>query len=540
MIPTSSFGGVSGDELMNVEVMSIGEDLSEPMTAAMKALNAVQAEFRFGPVPEARRIEGLTFQRESYKSTEVWDFLEDYRKRVGGEHPHILAFLSRPLSSEVLSNLFGAHRAERGLAVATLFGHVQFVSDPKRYIAYYMVRYVLSFLNPELMSHNDPERTDCYFHKKMFKPQIRDSMKSGRICDACLRELDKHTSPEQRVALKAMRDVVSGQYPYALIMKGGGIKGLAFAGALLELERHFSFDVFAGASAGAITAVLLGAGYTPTELRKTLGETSFTAFLDASRLRSLWNLITSYGLYSGDAFERWIRDLLARKIPRMGRIEMRHLHDSVIYACTPGHGTVVFDSRAINRNMEASFAARCSMSIPFFFRPMTIEQRRVYDGGMRNNFPVARFLADNPGRPFIALYLGEPLGFRKSQFVLTELLNIWLGGDELAIIDSHSDSVAVINPKPVSTLDFSLTEKEAEFLVKAGRAAAMRLVWNRKMDSAQSLAEVEEAEQEIEILRATLTKTRAARRRKRVVWLVILAVMGALLIWFQKTILSWL
>jgi predicted acylesterase/phospholipase RssA len=524
---------------MTVELMSIGEDLSEPMAAAINALNAVQTEFRFVAVPEARKIEGLTFEREAYKTSEVWEFLEEYRKRVGGQHPFILAFLNRPLSSDKLNNLFGSHSAGRGLAVATLFGTVQFVSDPKRYMAYYMVRYVLSFLHPELMSHNDLERTQCYFHKKVFKPQIRDSMKSGKICDQCLRELDKHTSPEQREALKAMRDVVSGQYPYALVMKGGGIKGLAFAGALLELERHFSFDIFSGASAGAITAVLLGAGYTPTEIRETLAETSFGTFFDASWLRAAWNLLTTYGLYTGDVCERWIRDLLAKKIKAMGRIEMRHLHDSVIYACAPGQGTVVFDSRGCNKNVDAAFAARCSMSIPFIFRPMTVEQRRVYDGGMRNNFPVARFLADNPGRPFLALYLGEPLGFRKSQFVLSELLDIWLGGDELAIIDSHRDSVAVINPKPISTLDFALSKNETEFLLKAGQAAAMRLVFQRKMDSAPTEAEVKAAEDAVEVLRKELTAARACRRRKRVLSLAGLTLFAVLLFWFREYLFSW-
>ena len=441
--------------------------------------------------------------------------MERYRAQRGGAHPYILAFLNRPLTSERLGNLFGSHEGDRGMVAATLDRYVQFVSDPKRYMMYYMVRYTLSFLAPQIRAHNDPERKDCYFHKKLYKLDIRDSMNSGKICDICLGELDKQTSAEQRVALKVMRNVVSGQHPYALIMKGGGIKGLAFAGALLELERYFSFDIFAGASAGAITAVLLGAGYTPTELRKTLSETSFASFLDASKLQSLWNLATSYGLYSGDAFERWIRELLAKKIPRMGRIEMQHLDDTVIYACTPGHGTVVFDSRDTNKNLEASFAARCSMSIPLFFRPMTIEQRRVYDGGMRNNFPVARFLADNQGRPFIALYLGQSLGFRRSRCVLAELLDILLGGDELAIVDSHSDSVAVINPKPISTLDFRLTREETEFLVKAGRAAAMRLVYNRKMDSAPTAAEVDQAEQEVEALRASVSKMRASLRSRR-------------------------
>jgi predicted acylesterase/phospholipase RssA len=523
---------------VNIELMSIGEDLSEPMTAAMALFNAVQGEFRFRMIPAGRQLEGLTFERDTYRTQEVWEFMEAYRARGSGQPALLLGFVNHPLASDRLQNLFGSHDAKRGLAVATLHGHIQFVSDPKRYMAYYMVRYTLSFIAPDLLSHNDPARKDCYFHKKLYKPDIRASMTSGTICDPCMGELDKHTSPEQRKAIKALRDVVSGQYPYALIMKGGGIKGLAFAGALLELERYFSFDIFAGASAGAITAVLLGAGYTPAELRQTLGETSFRKFLDASRLRSLWNLLTTYGLYSGDAFERWIKDLLTKKIPKMGRIEMRHLHDSVVYACTPGHGTVVFDSRGNNKSVDAAFAARCSMSIPFFFRPMTIEQRRVYDGGMRNNFPVARFLADNPGRPFIALYLGEPLGFRKSEFVLSELMDIWLGGDELAIIDSHADSVAVINPKPISTLDFSLTAKETEFLLKAGRAAAMRLVLNRKMDSAATPAEVEQAEKEVEELRATLTKARAVRWRKRLLCASLLVVVLALLVWFRRWIVS--
>ena len=526
---------------MIVEVMSIGEDLSEPIAAAMKALNAVQTEFRFVPVPDARKLEGLTFEREAYKAGEIWDFLEEYRKRVGGQHPFILAFLNRPLSSDTLNNIFGSHSAGRGLAAATLDRYVQFVSDPKRFMAYFMVRYVLSFLVPELKVHNDQERKDCYFHAKIRKVEIRDSMQSGKICDACQREIDKRTSPEQRQALKAMREVVSGQYPYALIMKGGGIKGLAFAGALLELEKYFSFDIFSGTSAGAITAVLLGANYTPTQLRDTLSVTSFGSFLDASWLRAAWNLATTYGCYSGTACERWIRGLLSQKIPAMGRIEMCHLPEpAVIYACTPGYGTVVFDSRGCNKNVEAAFAARCSMSIPFIFRPMTIEQRRVYDGGMRNNFPVARFLADNPGRPFLALYLGEPLGFRKSQFVLGELLDIWLGGDELAIIDSHRDSVAIINPKPISTMKFALSAKEKDFLLKAGRAAAMRLVFERKMDSAPAEAEVKAAEDEVEALRKELTAVRARTRRRRLFWLIGLLVLTATLFGFRVSLLGWL
>ncbi len=500
---------------MNIEVMCIGEDLYRDIAAAIRLLNGVQSEFHFRSIPEANQLDGLTFQRDSYKTKDVWAFMQGYRTKAGGPHPYLLGFLNRPLSSDSLGNLFGSHNAQDGFAVATLHGHVQFVSDPKRYLAYYMVRYALSFVDPDLRSHDVPERKSCYFHKKLYKPDIKASMDSGHVCDHCMPELDKHTSPQQRQALKAMRDVVSGQYPYALIMKGGGIKGLAFAGALLELEKYFSFDVFAGASAGAIASVLLAAGYRPVELQDVLKETDFGTFLDASRLRSVWNLVTTYGLYSGDAFERWIRDLLSEKIGTMGRIEMRHLNEAVLYACSPGDGNVVFASRGLNKNVDAAFATRCSMSIPFFFRPMMIEQKRVYDGGMRNNFPVAKFLADNPGKPFLALYLGAPLGFRKRRSIFSELLDIWIGGDELAVVDAHAESVVVIDPRPISTLDFRLTTTEAEFLLQSGRAAALRLIRERKLDGGPSEADVRRAQDDVNALRSRVADARRSKSVRR-------------------------
>lgn len=513
---------------MNIEVMSIGADLYSDITVAIRLLNGIQSEFRFATIPDTNHPEGLAFQRDRYATKEVWAFMQAYRTRAGGQHPYIMGFIDRPLFSDRLANLFGSHDADHGFAVATLFGHVQFVSDPKRDLAYYMVRYALSFVKPDLRSHNDPARKDCYFHKKLYKPDIKASMYSGKICDSCMAELDKCTSPQERLALNALREVVSGQYPYALIMKGGGIKGLAFAGALLELEKYFSFDIFAGASAGAIASVLLAAGYKPVELRNVLRGTNFGTFLDASRLRAMWNLFTTYGLYSGEAFERWIRGLLAGKITALGRIEMQHLNEAVLYACSPGDGTVVFASRGRNKNVDAAFATRCSMSIPFFFRPMMIEQKRVYDGGMRNNFPVAKFLADNPGRPFLALYLGAPLGFRKTRSIFTELLDIWIGGDELAVVDAHSDSVVVIDPRPISTLDFTLTANEADFLLKVGQAAALGLIHQRKLDGGPSASDVRQAQSEAEALRSTVIDARRVLtiRRRVVAMLLLLAVAG--------------
>jgi NTE family protein len=60
---------------------------------------------------------------------------------------------------------------------------------------------------------------------------------------------------------------------YDLVFEGGGAKGMVFVGACEEFfERGHSFDRLLGTSAGAITATLLAAGYTPKEMLEALVE----------------------------------------------------------------------------------------------------------------------------------------------------------------------------------------------------------------------------------------------------------------------------
>ncbi len=72
---------------------------------------------------------------------------------------------------------------------------------------------------------------------------------------------------------------------YDLVFEGGGAKGMAFVGACEELfRRGHSFDRLLGTSAGAITATLLAAGYTPDAMLEVLtekeqGRSAFAGFM---------------------------------------------------------------------------------------------------------------------------------------------------------------------------------------------------------------------------------------------------------------------
>ena len=101
------------------------------------------------------------------------------------------------------------------------------------------------------------------------------------------------------------------------VFRGGGVKGIALAGALAGLAEHPVKPVtrwvnVAGASAGAIIACYLALGHPAAELPVLLGETDFRRFRDPPRgtLGGAANLLLNHGFARGDAFERWFDDVL--------------------------------------------------------------------------------------------------------------------------------------------------------------------------------------------------------------------------------------
>jgi predicted acylesterase/phospholipase RssA len=514
----------------DIELMSIGEDIYPLLQRSAAALNGVQSEFRFHLTPASQRQPGILFQRSSYKTTDIWAFLRGQKAKFGGHRPYIIAFITKPLQSSELANIFGSHEAKEGHAVVTTFAAAQYVKEETRYVSYYLTRYSLSFVNPSIKSHDD-ERKNCYFHRKIYKPDIRASMDTGYICDQCLARLDDppdsdgahRLSDEEREALVKMRQFVSGDLPFAIVMKGGGVKGLALAGALLELEKHFWFDRHVGTSAGAIAAALLAAEYTPSELRDILIRKNFRDFMDAPFWKVPINLLFRQGCYPGESFRLWVADLLGNKIPRLAEIPMNTLNGALIYAARWGEGTLSFDSLGERRDTLAAYAVRCSMSIPLFFVPSQVDGRRVFDGGLRNNFPLSRFLTDHPRSHFVALYLGKPDN-RSKRWLGSELLDIVVDGEERQTVDNNIDHVVVIDTSPVGTVDFRLTSLEKEFLLRVGRAAAMKFLSKRNLDDGPSPAEVQAAELEAKQSRLQVQRMRRRKRRHRVFWFVALLV----------------
>jgi len=322
---------------------------------------------------------------------------------------------------------------------------------------------------------------------------------------------------------------------YALIMKGGGIKGLAYIGALEEIQKFYQFTWYAGTSAGAITATLLSSGYTTKQLEDILSVKDFNDFKDAIIPKALLNLCTKSGLYEARTFFDWLTGLLSTKLDSTTDVRLIDLPNRLtIFASKKNSNALIFDSEyPESQNTSVAFAARCSMSIPFIFTPQKSEGLNVMDGGMRNNFPVDLILKNNPDADFLGLYLGdETFKYKKSNLV-SDIFTIWLEANDTDVLRKYKEQIIVIDPSPISTLKFKLNKKEKEFLLEAGRLAALKFLGKKNLiDINSSVHDYTQRRSAHDEVRIGLNRKRI--RKKYIRWGYFVVIVIALI--FSRTI----
>ncbi|MCG7406284.1 patatin-like phospholipase family protein [Paenibacillus sp. ACRRX] len=202
------------------------------------------------------------------------------------------------------------------------------------------------------------------------------------------------------------------------VFEGGGVRGISLAGAVRAAElAGISFRHVAGTSSGAIVASLIAAGYTAEEMREVIIRTPFSSFLKRAPIFEVkWigpiiRLFLKKGLYSGEALEHWIHELLlAKGVRNFGDLAPGQLR---IIASDITNGRLLVLPEDMKQygiqpdEFPVSKAVRMSTSIPYFFDPVMIRETLingkgrakafrkqftyVVDGGMLSNFPLWLF-----------------------------------------------------------------------------------------------------------------------------------------------------
>ncbi|RLE23316.1 MAG: patatin [Acidobacteria bacterium] len=191
-------------------------------------------------------------------------------------------------------------------------------------------------------------------------------------------------------------------YPFQnLVFEGGGVKGIAYLGALQVLdEKNILKQIrrIGGTSAGAINAVLLALGYTLDEMQEILTGLDFHNFMDSSWgiIRDTDRLLTKFGWYKGDFFRKWMGQLIEKKTgnPHSTFNDFAQHDFPALYLVGTNLSTGFSEVFSVEHTprMPVADAARISMSIPLFFTAVRNFRGDVFvDGGVFNNYPVKLF-----------------------------------------------------------------------------------------------------------------------------------------------------
>ncbi|MCW2778059.1 MAG: patatin-like phospholipase family protein [Frankiales bacterium] len=300
-----------------------------------------------------------------------------------------------------------------------------------------------------------------------------------------------------------------------LVLEGGGVKGVALAGAVVELARNgYAFPRVAGSSAGAVAgclvAALQAAGEPVARLEDVLRAVDLRRFRDVSGIGRLplvgrgLALLAHDGLYDGRYLERFLTGAL-------GELGVRTFGDLRLpdpgTSLSPAQSSrLVVTASDLSRRRLARLpwdlpsygvdpddypvarAVRASSAIPFFFRPVvqpTPDGDATWvDGGLLSNFPVDLFdrtdgapprwptfgvrLTARPGTPPATHPVHGPFGIG-----LAALDTLLTDQDAAHVEDPCTVVRTVFVPTDgVSAVDFGLDDAAQDALSAAGTAAA--------------------------------------------------------------------
>lgn len=188
-----------------------------------------------------------------------------------------------------------------------------------------------------------------------------------------------------------------------LCLSGGGVKGAAHIGVLKALEEeNIKIDCISGTSSGSIVSSMYAMGYTPDEIyqlfRKYGKEISKVSIINIIKL--VYGLIFKRkiiieGLNTGNKLYKIVQEQASKKgISRMKDIKMPliipsvNLYNGAIYLFSSLENNRKYSDKYITTNtIEIGKAVQASCSYPGVFCPVNYKNKKMVDGGVRENTP---------------------------------------------------------------------------------------------------------------------------------------------------------
>ena len=282
---------------------------------------------------------------------------------------------------------------------------------------------------------------------------------------------------------------VNNRKKVAVVLSGGGAKGMAHIGVLKVLERAgIPIDIITGTSMGSIIGGLYAIGYNAQALDSIVRKQDWSYVItDKEDLRNQ-SLIdrkkqNTYVFSTGVTIGK--RDMNAGGLIKGKNLAelFQHLcigytdsldfnHDLLIpFACVATN--IMDNSEVVFHQGRLPQAMRASMAIPAAFSPVRIGNMVLVDGGLKNNYPVdvARDMGADivigvtlSGKPKTAEDIGGTMSI-VGQIIDVNCVNKY--EENKAMTDLHMN----VDPRNFSTASFTATAIDS--LIRYGEEEAM-------------------------------------------------------------------
>ncbi len=291
-------------------------------------------------------------------------------------------------------------------------------------------------------------------------------------------------------------------------MEGGGVKGIGLVGALSVLaSKGYAFRRIAGTSAGAIAGSLLAAGMDPATMRKKLQSLDYAKFRDKDFLDDLGlpgkalALWFEQGVYKGDYLREWLsEELRQRGVETFGDLKLTsgwaedvpaaQRYKLVVLAADVTRGRLVrlpWDYKLYGLepdSQKVADAVRASMSLPFFYRPVHLDDSMLVDRALISNFPIDLFdstpqwptfgikLSAKPGAWAPVNNVKTTVGLARA--VLDTMAN---AHDRMHLDDPDTLKRTIfVDTLDIKVTDFDITSAQQEALYKNGQHGAEKFL----------------------------------------------------------------
>lgn len=196
------------------------------------------------------------------------------------------------------------------------------------------------------------------------------------------------------------------QQKVGLVFSGGAAKGLAHVGVLKALEANeIPIDYIVGTSMGGIVGGYYAAGISPAQIEEIVLSKEFLQWIngrlgesnyyfsknddDASFLRLNLSLDSAFSVLINTSLanDLSLNFALAEKLAQPSAVS-RNNFDSLFIPLRVVAADIFTQNEVILANGMLSDALRATQTVPFFYNPIRIDGKYLFDGGVYNNFPV--------------------------------------------------------------------------------------------------------------------------------------------------------